>query len=227
MAGPQQAPRNPVLEMAQRDPRTALMLQQQIQGQQDRQWKMQEQRLGMGVKVAEYVARELQGVTDQASTDAARERIQLVHPQAAAQIPQIYSKEGIEALQQRGISVAELAKWRKDMATARQTDVMTQQLPATFRALEQFATGGTPQAPTGETAPATGAPVVGTTARTAPPEYDSAITEANRLYPQVSTTRIKSIIAAESNFDPESRLVCWRPRSHATDARHRQGDGRR
>ena len=68
MAGPQQAPRNPVLEMAQRDPRTALMLQQQIQGQQDRQWKMQEQRLDMGVKVAEYVARELQGVTDQASS---------------------------------------------------------------------------------------------------------------------------------------------------------------
>ena len=70
----------------------------------------------------------------------------------------MYSKEAVESVQQRGISVAELAKWRKDMATARQTDVMTQQLPATFKALEQFATGGTPQAPTGETAPTTRQP---------------------------------------------------------------------
>ena len=30
------------------------------------------------------------------------------------------------------------------------------------------------------------------------------MTEANRLYPQVSTTRIKSIIAAESNFDAKA-----------------------
>ena len=49
----------------------------------------------MGVKVAEFVARELQGVTDQASLDQARERIRQVHPQAAAQVPQMYSKEAV------------------------------------------------------------------------------------------------------------------------------------
>ena len=46
--GPMQAPQNPLLEMARTNPRTALMLQQQMQAQQDRQWKMQEQQLGHG-----------------------------------------------------------------------------------------------------------------------------------------------------------------------------------
>ena len=55
------------------------------------------------------------------------------------------------------------------------------------------------QGPTGEAAPTTGQQ-----ARPAPPEYESAITEANKLFPQVSTTRIKSIIAAESNFDAKA-----------------------
>ena len=87
-----------------------MMLQQQMQGQQDRQWKMQEQQLGMGVKVAEFVARELQGVTDQASLEQARERIRQVHPQAAAQMPQMYSKEAVASVQQRGIAVADRAK---------------------------------------------------------------------------------------------------------------------
>lgn len=198
-----QAP-NPVLEMARTNPRAAMMLQQQMQQRQTQQWAIEEKRLDMGVKVSEAVARQLQGVTDQASLDEARERIRLIHPQAAAQVPQFYSKEAVEAIQQRGISVAELAKWRKDMASARQTDVMTQQLPATFKALEQFATGGTPPTPAGEAPPTPAAPTTGTQARTAPPEFESAITEANRLYPQVSTTRIKSIIAAESNFDPKA-----------------------
>ena len=87
------------------------------------------------------------------SLDAARERIRQYHPQAAAQIPQFYSKEALEPLIMKGVAVKDLALWRKNMASARQTDVMTQQLPATFKALEQFATGGTPQAPTGEAAP--------------------------------------------------------------------------
>ena len=50
----------------------------------------EERRLDMGVKIAEGVAQELSGVTDQASLDAARERIRQYHPQAAAQIPQFY-----------------------------------------------------------------------------------------------------------------------------------------
>ena len=104
MPGPPQgiSAQNPLLEMARRDPRAAMMLQQQMQGQQDRQWKMQEQRLDMGVKVAEYVARELQGVTDQATLDAARERIRQVHPQAAAQVPQMYSKEAVASVHAAG-----------------------------------------------------------------------------------------------------------------------------
>ena len=67
---------------------------------------------------------------------------------------------------------------------------------------QRFGLGGGAQAPAGEAAPST--TTTGTQARTAPPEYESAITEANRLYPQVSTTRIKSIIAAESNFDSKA-----------------------
>ena len=175
-----------------------------MQAQQDRQWKMEERRLDMGVKVSEAVAQELNGVRDQASLDAARERIRLYHPQAAAQIPQFYSKEALEPLIMKGVAVKDLALWRKNMAQARQADMMTEQLPSTFRALEQFATGGGTQAQTGEAPPPTAAPQTGQQARTAPPEYESAITEANRLYPQVSPTRIKSMIAAESNFDAKA-----------------------
>jgi soluble lytic murein transglycosylase-like protein len=194
--GPMQPQQNPVLAMARANPRAALMLQQQMQAQQDRQWKMQEQRLDWGVKTSEYVARMLQGVTDQATLDEAREAIRQVHPQAASQVPQMYSKAGIEQLQQKGVAIAERAKWDKDMATARKTQEETRLLPELFK---DVGTGGMPQAPTGEAATA---PL--TQARTAPPEYDSAITEANRLYPQVKVERIKSIIAAESNFDAKA-----------------------
>ena len=199
-----QAPRNPLLEMARTDPRAAMMLQQQMQGAQEQRWKMEERRLDMGVKVAEAVAQELNGVRDQASLDAARARIQQYHPQAAAQIPQFYSKESLEPLIMKGVAVKDLALWRKNMAQARQADMMTEQLPATLKALEQFGTGGGGQAPAGDAAPSTGATQTGQQGRTAPPEYESAITEANRLYPQVSPTRIKSIIAAESNFDAKA-----------------------
>ena len=194
--GPMHAPQNPLLEMARTNPRAAMMLQQQMQGQQDRQWKMQEQQLGMGVKVAEFVARELQGVTDQASLDQARERIRQVHPQAATQVPQMYNKEAVESVQQRGIAVAQRATDALASAQARHADVKTQFLPKLF---EDAGAAPAVQGPTGEAAPTTGL-----MARPAPPEYESAITEANKLFPQVSTTRIKSIIAAESNFDAKA-----------------------
>ena len=106
------APRNPVLEMARTDPRVAMMLQQQMQAQQDRQWKLQEQQLSNGVKVAEYVSRMLQGVTNQETLDQAREQIRLVHPQAASQVPQMYSKEGVAAVQQQGATITEMAQNR-------------------------------------------------------------------------------------------------------------------
>ena len=63
----------------------------------------------------------------------------------------------------KGVAVKDLALWRKNMAKARQADVMTEQLPATFRALEQFATGGgrrhrLARQPRRQAAPATGTP---------------------------------------------------------------------
>ena len=126
---PMQAPRNPALELARTDPRAAMMLQQQMQGQQDRQWKLQEQQLSNGVKVAEYVSRMLHGVTNQETLDQAREQIRLVHPQAASQVPQMYSKEGVEAVQQRGATITEMAQNRLNEAKARNLDMETQMFP--------------------------------------------------------------------------------------------------
>ena len=71
------------------------------------------------------------------------------------------------------------------------------------------------------------AATTGTQARTAPPEFESAITEANRLYPQVSTTRIKSIIAAESNFDAKAVSSAGAQGPMQLMRGHREGDGRR
>lgn len=195
--GQAQPQQNPLLAMAQQNPRAAMMLQQQLEGRQDAAMKRQEQQLSNGVKVAEYVSRMLQGVTDQNSLDQAREQIRLVHPQAAAQVPQMYSKEGVAAVQQRGATITEMALNRYNEAKARNLDMETQMFPELAK---RFGMDGEAQTPAdGGTTTTTGA-----SARTAPQEYDSAITEANRLYPQVSPTRIKSIIAAESNFDAKA-----------------------
>ena len=155
--GPMQGPQNPLLEMARRDPRAALLIQQQMQTQQDRQWKMQEQQLGVGVKVAEFVARELQGVTDQASLDAARERIRQVHPQAAAQVPQMYSQEAVASVQQRGMAVKDRAESLYHEAKARNLDMETRMFPELAK---RFGMEGEAQGPAGE-APAVQAPAGG------------------------------------------------------------------
>ena len=99
--GPQQQ-QNPLLAMAQRDPRAAMMLQQQMQAQQDRQWKMQEQQLSMGVKVMEYIARGAQAVKSQEDLEVLRQDIARVHPQAAASLPQMYSQEAMAAVHYAG-----------------------------------------------------------------------------------------------------------------------------
>ena len=196
-----QAPQNPVLEMARTDPRAAMLLQQQIQGRQLNQLTMQEKQLDIGVKVAEGVARQMQNVTDQASLDEARARLQQIHPQAAAQLPQFYNTAAIEALQQRGIAMADQAKNRHLIAQSRLLDVQSEHLPKLLARIGDEDTA----APTGGAAPtSTVAPTTGQQARTAPPEYESAIAEANRLYPQVKPERIKAIIAAESNFDAKA-----------------------
>lgn len=94
--GPMQAPRNPVLEMAATNSRAAFLMQQQLEARQDQQLKRQEQQLTMGTKVMEYLGQGAQGVHDQASLDAFRQEAMLVHPQAAAQLPQFYSKGAME-----------------------------------------------------------------------------------------------------------------------------------
>ena len=199
--GPMQTPRNPVLEMARTNPRAAMMLQQQMQGQQDRQTKMQEQQLSMGVKVMEYIARGAQAVKSQEGLEALRQDIARVHPQAAASLPQMYSKEAMEPFITRGTAAADRAKNQLDEAKARNLDMETRMFPELAK---RFGMESDAQVPADGGATTTAAPTTGTQARTAPPEFESAITEANRLYPQVSTTRIKSIIAAESNFDPKA-----------------------
>jgi hypothetical protein len=102
-----QAPSNPLLAMARENPRAALMMQQQMQGQQDRQWKMQEQQLGMSVKVMEWLGRGAQGVHSQADLDAFRQQAAQAHPQAAAQLPQFYSKEAMQPFIDKSTSVLE------------------------------------------------------------------------------------------------------------------------
>ena len=192
-----QAPRNPALEMAQRNPRAAMMLQQQMQAQQDRQWKMQEQQLSMGVKVMEYIARGAQAVKSQEDLESLRQDVARVHPQAAASLPQMYSPGAMEPFIARGTAAADRAQNAYHEAKARNLDMETRMFPELAK---RFGLEGEAQTPAGE-APTSTAPPTGQQARTAPPEYESAITEANRLYPQVKPERIKSIIAAESNFD--------------------------
>lgn len=152
------SPQDRLMALARTNPDAAMLLQQRLQAQQDRAWKLQEQQLDIGVKVAEAVARELQGVTDQASLDEARERIRMMHPQAAAQMPQFYSKEAIEAVQQRGIAVAEKAKWDLDRAKARQTTMFTEAFPTLMQQLGEFGSGGSRPAPAETTTPAVQAP---------------------------------------------------------------------
>lgn len=197
-------PQNPMLEMARTNPRAAMMLHQQMQTQQDRQWKMQEQQLSMGVKVMEYIARGAQAVKSQDDLEALRQDVARVHPQAAASLPQMYSPEAMQPFITRGTAAADRAKNALDEAKARNLDMETRMFPELAK---RFGMGDDVQAPAavGTQPPiGGGATTTGTQARTTPPEFESAITEANRLYPQVSTTRIKSIIAAESNFDPKA-----------------------
>jgi hypothetical protein len=98
---------NPLMDLARRNPDAAMAVQQRMQAQQDFDLKRQEQRLTMGTKVAEYVGRIAQGVTDQASLDAARQELARVHPQAAAQLPQTYSQEAMAPFIAKANSVLE------------------------------------------------------------------------------------------------------------------------
>ena len=109
--GPQpQPPAHPqqrLLELARTNPEAALAVQKQMQQAQDAALRREEQRLTMGTKVMEYVGRLAQGVTDQAPLDAARQELARIHPQAAAQLPQTYSKEAMAPFIAKANSVLE------------------------------------------------------------------------------------------------------------------------
>ena len=103
-----QGAQNPALEMARTNPRAAMMMQQQIQGQQDAQMKRQEQNLKLGAATLGYVGQQAQGVTDQASLDALRSDLQSQGlGKYAAQLPQLYSKEAMQPFIAKALDVKE------------------------------------------------------------------------------------------------------------------------
>jgi len=105
---PQPQPRqNPLEALARQNPDAALLVQKQQQQQQEFALKRQEQQLTWGLKSIEAVAQMSQGVTNQADLDRVRADMQQVAPQAAARLPQFYSKEAMEAYQQSALSVKE------------------------------------------------------------------------------------------------------------------------
>jgi hypothetical protein len=73
----------------------------------DMRTKRQEQQLQWGLKSIEAVAQISQGVTNQDSLDQAREYMQQIAPQAAARLPKVYTKEGMEAFQAQALRVKE------------------------------------------------------------------------------------------------------------------------
>ena len=102
-----QAPQSPLLEMARRDPRAAMMLQQQMQTQQDRQWKMQEQGLSNRIKVVDYLGRMAQGATDQDSWTQLRAEADRIDPGSGGRLPQQYSKEVKDRVVAQALAVKE------------------------------------------------------------------------------------------------------------------------
>jgi hypothetical protein len=106
LAGGGQA--NPLEALMRQNPDAALMIQKQQQAQEDLQLKRQEQRLTMGEKVMEYLGRSAQGVKSQADLDAMRAELERSGlGQYAAQLPQVYSKEAMQAIVDKATSVKE------------------------------------------------------------------------------------------------------------------------
>ena len=116
---PMQPPRNPVLEMAQRSPQAAFLMQQQMEAREAQQFKMQEQRLKMGTAAVEHVGQLAQGVTDQASLDAMRaDLVSSGLGKYAAQLPQFYAKGAMEPFIEKAKSVLESQKLQVQDLTA-------------------------------------------------------------------------------------------------------------
>jgi hypothetical protein len=100
------SPQDRLIALARTNPEAALMIQRQQQAQEDMQIKRQTDRLTMGEKVMEYLGRSAQGVTDQAGLDRLRAELQQQNlGKYAAQLPQVYSKEAMQAIAAKALSV--------------------------------------------------------------------------------------------------------------------------
>ena len=103
---------NPLMDLARTNPDAAFAVLQQQQQQQANRLKFDEQRLTMGTKVAEYVGRVAQGVTSPETLEQARQELARIHPQAASQLPQTYSKEAMLPFINQAMSVKDSAQLR-------------------------------------------------------------------------------------------------------------------
>jgi hypothetical protein len=127
------APRQPnsLEALVRTDPDAALQVMQT-------RFKLQEQQLGWGEKMAASIGRIAQGVHDQASLDQARQEIAQIDPRAAAQLPQFYSKEAMTPFIERALSV-------KEAQTLKIQDLQAQSDAVKVRLSEQQAAAGVPK----------------------------------------------------------------------------------
>ena len=108
LAGGGQVQPHPLEALMRQNPDAALMIQRQQQAQEDMQIKRQTDRLTMGEKVMEYLGRSAQGVTDQAGLDRLRTELQQQGlGKYAVHLPQVYSKEAMQAVADKALSVKE------------------------------------------------------------------------------------------------------------------------
>lgn len=100
------------------DPARALLQQNPQAGLQllDLRSKLQTQQLTMREKVAEAIASELLGATNQESYDVARQNVARISPQWAAALPQTYSKEAVQPFIDRALSAKEMLTARTEQA---------------------------------------------------------------------------------------------------------------
>ena len=113
-----QAQRNPVLEMAAKDPRAAFMMQ-------DQQIKAFTTQLTMREKTAEAFASALQGVNSQESYESTVQELMQWAPQQASRLPKVWSKEAVQPFIESAISAKDKATL--DITSLKeQTDLRTQ-----------------------------------------------------------------------------------------------------
>lgn len=135
--GQTQRPVNRIEDLARTDPDAALKI---LTMQEQRL----EQRLNIGTKVLSAVGQYAQGATDQASWDQARMQVQQISPQAAAQMPQTFSKEARDRFVQQALSVKE--------AETLKVHTLTQQVELAKATLTAQAKAGTIPNYTGDAA---------------------------------------------------------------------------